>query len=72
MTTERMCTHEPQNFWSDVNYYTSLCDSGTPVSKLYIQTLTITVTAVNDAPIADNDTNTTTEDNPTVEVFNLM
>ena len=44
-----------------------VCDSGSPLPKSCVnQTLTITVTAVNDAPIVDNDTNTTSEDTPTV------
>ena len=44
-----------------------VCDSGTPLPKRCVnQTLTITVTPVNDAPIVDNDVNTTTEDTPTV------
>jgi VCBS repeat-containing protein len=68
--TERMCTHQIQtNFGTDVNHY-PFVDPGTPGVSSTNQTLTITVTAVNDAPIADNDTNTTTEDNPTVEEFN--
>ncbi|MBA4276244.1 Ig-like domain-containing protein [Flavobacterium sp.] len=44
-----------------------VCDSGTPLPKMCVnQTLTITVTPVNDAPVVDNDVNTTTEDKPTV------
>ncbi len=44
-----------------------VCDSGTPLPKMCVnQTLTITVTPVNDTPIVDNDVNTTNEDTPTV------
>ncbi|MCI4443283.1 MAG: tandem-95 repeat protein, partial [Lentimicrobium sp.] len=40
-----------------------VCDSGSPLPKMCVnETLTITVSPVNDAPIVDNDVNTTTED----------
>ncbi|MCF8433934.1 MAG: gliding motility-associated C-terminal domain-containing protein, partial [Crocinitomicaceae bacterium] len=44
-----------------------VCDQGLPLPAICVNdTLFITVTPVNDAPIVDNDVNTTTEDNPTV------
>jgi hypothetical protein len=60
-----MYTPNPNfNFGTDVSLI-QVCDLGTPGVSCTNQTLTITVTAVNDAPIVDNDSNiTTTEDNP--------
>ena len=40
-----------------------VCDQGTPLPAVCVnQTLTITVTPANDAPIVDNDINTIAED----------
>jgi hypothetical protein len=49
----------------EYNVTYTLCDAEIPV-LCDPANITFTVTAVNDAPIVDNDTNTTTEDNPTV------
>jgi gliding motility-associated-like protein len=43
----------------------SICDAGLPLPGVCVNdTITITVTAVNDAPIVDNETITTNEDTP--------
>ena len=43
----------------------SICDAGLPLPGICVNdTITITVTAVNDAPIVDNETITTNEDTP--------
>jgi hypothetical protein len=47
-----------------------VCDNGTPLpAQCDIATITVTVTAVNDAPIANDDNVTTPEDTPTT--FNI-
>ncbi len=51
------------NFNGTTTFTYSVCDLGTPV-YCDTATVTVTVTAVNDAPVANNDTQTTPEDAP--------
>ena len=68
INTDGTYVYTPNPNFNGVDVITvEVCDSGTPLPKRVVnQTLTITVTAVNDAPIVDNDVNTTAEDTPTV------
>jgi gliding motility-associated-like protein len=68
INTDGTYVYTPNPNFNGVDVITvEVCDSGTPLPKRCVnQTLTITVTPVNDAPIVDNDVNTTTEDKPTV------
>jgi Bacterial Ig domain len=49
------------NFSGDATFRYLLCDNGSP-SKCSVQRATVNVTAVNDAPVADNQSVTTDED----------
>jgi gliding motility-associated-like protein len=52
------------NYFGNDTLRYKVCDNGTP-SKCDTALLIITVTSVNDAPVATNDTKTTNEDQPT-------
>ena len=51
------------NFFGTTTFTYQVCDNGTPV-LCDDAVVTVTVNAVNDAPIANNDSATTTEDSP--------
>lgn len=59
------------NFNGTVSIAYQVCDNGTPLPALCAQaTITVTVEAVNDAPVAGNDSAITSENNPaTVNVL---
>jgi gliding motility-associated-like protein len=59
-------TYTPNaNFSGTDTIVVSICDAGLPLPGVCVNdTITITVTAVNDAPIVDNETITTNEDTP--------
>ncbi|MFN9982763.1 MAG: Ig-like domain-containing protein, partial [bacterium] len=59
-------TYTPNaNFNGTDTVVVSICDEGLPLPGICVNdTITITVTAVNDAPIVDNETITTNEDTP--------
>ena len=60
------------NFNGTVTAQYQICDNGTPLpAQCDVATITVIVTAVNDGPIANNDSATTPEDTPvTVPVLN--
>ncbi|MEY2652436.1 MAG: hypothetical protein RLZZ321_1529, partial [Bacteroidota bacterium] len=61
--TGQLTFNPAPNFFGTTTFTYQVCDNGTPV-LCDDATVTITVSAVNDAPVANNDNATTAEDTP--------